>query len=108
MESCLKTYIGRADKSGSDVEKFPLGRLLKIFSTLNANTELQKRLNKLLAPRNHIAHKALFVGANYDVEKLKEADESFSIIGNEVKECVGLVIEETKMLKALQSDDPKK
>ena len=64
LESCLKTYIGRADKSGSDVEKFPLGRLLKIFSTLNANTGLQERLDKVRDSRNHIAHKSLFVGAN--------------------------------------------
>lgn len=121
LEFCLKSYIGRAYKlisrrmngkirfnySASDVETFPLERLLTIFSKLNANTRLQHRLNKLPDSRNHIAHKSLLVamGTNYDVEKFKDADESFFNLEDEVGECVNLVIEETKILKALQEQD---
>jgi hypothetical protein len=118
LEFCLKVYIGLAYKlisrcingkihfgySASDVETFPLERLLTIFSKLNANTKLQKRLSKLRDSRNHIAHKSLLLAMrkNYNVEKLREADESFFYLEDEVMECLRLIIEETQMLKALQ------
>jgi hypothetical protein len=67
---------------------------------LNANADLKTRLNKLREARNHIAHESLLVvmGKNYDVEALQENDEAFFYLEDEVSECVGLVIQETKIL----------
>lgn len=73
LELSLKFYIAAAYKQikdaldGSlpfkygfkDVENYPLERLLSIFSKLNDDQTLQARLNKLVAKRNLVAHRAL-------------------------------------------------
>ena len=88
LEFGLKAYIGHAystikksvgtkvhfDYTAKDVEEFPLERLLSIFSKLNANKELIKRLNKLRAERNHVAHNSLIIamGSKYDAGAIEE------------------------------------
>ncbi len=117
LEFCLKLYIGLTYRvishcvggkihfgySARDIETSSLGRLLGIFSKLNANDDLIKRLNKLREDRNHIAHKSLLIamGSNYDIGALKEADEDFFYLEDEVAECLSLTIKETKNVREL-------
>ena len=61
------------------VKHFPLERLLSVFAQLNANSDLQRRLNKLREHRNHAAHQALLLRhesirsiLNEDFEQTKE------------------------------------
>ncbi len=114
LELTLKLYIGRAYEfiqlalndrmhfgySIADVESFPLERLLNVFSKLNTNEELQKRLNKLRAQRNHVAHESLLIvaGTNYDVEVVQERHGEFFHLEDELMECLKLVVEETRAL----------
>ena len=69
------------DFSITDVENYPLERLLNIFGKLNGNEELKKRLNKLRSERNYIAHEALLVtiGSNPNMETLHKKAEDFVI-----------------------------
>ncbi len=73
LELSLKFYIAGAYKrikdalggqlpfkyGYKDIENFPLERLLGIFTKLNDDQVLQGRLNKLVAKRNLVAHRAL-------------------------------------------------
>ena len=115
LEFALKTYIGfsyelihkRLDgvihfgHSIQDVENHSLGRLLGLFRKLNSNTDLQNELGKLLAKRNHVAHKSLLVsaGKSYDVAALKKADEEFFYLEDDVDVCLNAVLDELRLLK---------
>lgn len=115
LEFALKVYIGRAyvlikicvgdkihfDYSASDVESFPLERLVNVFSKLNANEELHARLNKLRDERNHIAHRSLLVtiGSIYDRGAVEDKYVEYFWLEDELTECLKLVIEEAKALK---------
>jgi hypothetical protein len=73
LEFTLKLYIAGAyriiqyslegkmpfEYGHKDVENFPLERLLSTFMKLNANKELQRKMNALREKRNLIAHRAL-------------------------------------------------
>lgn len=88
FELALKIYIGKSynfihhlvedrvhfDFSISDVENYPLERLINVFGKLNGNEELKKRLNKLKSERNYVAHQALLVtiGSNPNMDTLHE------------------------------------
>ncbi len=115
LEFGLKAYISRAYSvikkrvgsemhfgySAKDVEDFPLERLLNVFSKLNANKELISRLNKLRSERNHIAHKSLIVtmGSMYDAGAVEDKCMEYFWLEDELTECLGLVIEEARLLK---------
>jgi len=115
LELSLKLYIGKSydyihalvhekvhfDFSIYDVENYPLERLLNIFGKLNGNEELKKRLNKLRNERNYVAHEALLVtvGSNADMDTLHKKAEDFFYLEDEVSECLGLLVEELKVLK---------
>jgi hypothetical protein len=115
LELSLKLYIGNSydyihmlveshihfDFSISDVESYPLERLLNVFGKLNGNDELKKRLNKLKKERNYIAHEALLVtvGTNPNMEKLQKKAEDFFYLEDELSECLKLVTEEFSKLK---------
>ena len=115
LELSLKLYIGtsydyihilvedhvRFDFSISDVENYPLERLLTLFSKLNDNEELKKRLNKLRKERNYIAHEALLVtvGSNPNMDKLQKKSQDFFYLEDELSECLKLVSEEFSKLK---------
>ncbi len=115
LELSLKLYIGTSydyihmlvedhihfDFSISDVENYPLERLLTLFSKLNGNEELKKRLNKLRKERNYIAHEALLVtvGSNPNMDTLHKKAEDFFYLEDELSECLKLVTEEFSKLK---------
>jgi len=83
-----------------DVDNFPLERLLNIFSKLNNNTELHKRLNALRVKRNHVAHKSLLVTFGWDGSgSLEKADEEFFYLEDEVHECLQAVRDELVAVK---------
>ena len=121
LEFALKIYIGRTyeliqacvgsrvyfDYSISDVENFPLERLLSVFRKLNGNAELLKRLNKLKVDRNHVAHESLLVtmGSKYDREVVQEKHGEFFHLEDELSECLKLVLEETKTINRGFSKD---
>ena len=114
LEFLLKLYIGKSydmihtcvgervyfDFSISDVENYPLERLLNVFGKLNSNKDLQKRLNKLKTKRNHIAHQSLLITigdlGNKDV--LHEKHGEFFYLEDELSECLTSTIEEFKQL----------
>ena len=93
LELSLKLYIGTSydyihmlveehihfDFSITDVENYPLERLLNIFGKLNGNEELKKRLNRLRRERNYIALEALLVtmGSNPNMRTLHKKAEDF-------------------------------
>jgi hypothetical protein len=115
LELSLKLYIGTSydyihllveghmhfDFTISDVENYPLERLLNVFGKLNGNEELKKRLNKLKKERNYIAHEALIVsiGSNPNMEELNKKAEDFFYLEDELVECLKLVTEEFSTLK---------
>lgn len=115
LELSLKLYIGtsydyihilvedhvRFDFSISDVENYPLERLLTLFSKLNDNEELKKRLNKLRKERNYIAHEALLVtvGSNPNMDTLHKKSQDFFYLEDELSECLKLVSKEFSKLK---------
>ncbi|WP_269620643.1 hypothetical protein [Zhongshania sp. BJYM1] len=115
LELSLKLYIGTSydyihmlvgehihfDFSISDVENYPLERLLNVFGKLNGNEDLKKRLNKLRTERNYIAHEALLVtvGSNPNMETLQNKAEDFFYLEDELSECLKLVTEEFRKLK---------
>lgn len=115
LELSLKMYIGTSydyiqmlveehihfDFSISDVESYPLERLLNVFGKLNGNEDLKKRLNKLRGERNYIAHEALLVtiGSNPNMETLHKKAEDFFHLEDELSECLKLVTEEFGKLK---------
>jgi hypothetical protein len=115
LELTLKLYIGRAyefidlalngrmhfDYSVADVESMPLERLLNIFGKLNGNRELLRRLNKLRAQRNHVAHESLLliIGSNYDIGAVQDRHREFFYLEDELAGCLKLVIEEMKILQ---------
>ena len=115
IEFTLKVYIAFAYRiiahstkdlipfnySFSDVESFPLERLLNIFSKMNENAALIDRLNKLRKERNHIAHESLLVaaGSDYDANAVKESEEAFFYLEDEVAECLKALVEETHTIR---------
>ncbi|WP_075179728.1 hypothetical protein [Neptunomonas phycophila] len=115
LELSLKLYIGTSydyihmlvedhihfDFSITDVENYPLERLLNIFGKLNGNEELKKRLNKLRSERNYIAHEALIVtiSSNPNMETLHKKAEDFFYLEDELSECLKLVTDEFSKLK---------
>ncbi|WP_339777300.1 hypothetical protein [uncultured Methylophaga sp.] len=115
LELSLKLYIGTAydyihmlveehvhfDFSVSDVESYPLERLLNVFGKLNGNETLKKRLNRLRNERNYIAHEALLVtiGSNPNMDTLHQKAEDFFYLEDELTECLNLVTEEFRKLK---------
>jgi hypothetical protein len=116
LEFALKAYIGRCykiihtrvgetfpfDYSAKDVEDQPLGRLLSLFSKLNANSDLVTRLRKLQAERNHIAHRSLLIamGGRYDRGAVEDKYIEYIDLEDELTECLQAVIEENRQLKA--------
>ena len=115
LELALKLYIGTSydyihmlvedhihfDFSITDVENYPLERLLNVFGKLNGNEELKKRLNKLRNKRNYIAHEALLVtiGSDPNMDTLHKNSEDFFYLEDELSECLKLVTEEFSKLK---------
>lgn len=114
LEFSLKIYIGKSydciyslvqdriyfDFSIEDIENYPLERLLNLFNKLNGNEDLKKKLNKLRAERNYVAHEALLVtiGSNPNMETLQKKDEDFFYLEDELLECLKLLVEESKLL----------
>lgn len=121
LELALKIYVGRTyelirarvgnrvhfDYSISDVENFPLERLLSVFGKLNGNAGLLKRLNKLRVDRNHVAHESLLVtmGTKHDKEVVQAKHREFFYLEDELSECLKLVLEETETLNRGFSKD---
>lgn len=115
LEFSLKLYIGTSydyilmlveghihfDFSISDIETYPLERLLTLFSKLNGNEELKKRLNKLRKERNYIAHEALLVtiASNPNMDILSKKFKDFFYLEDELSECLKLVTKEFSKLK---------
>lgn len=116
LELALKIYIGKSyeyinfllgdrihfDYSISDVESYPLERLLNVFGKLNGNDELKKRLNKLRAERNYIAHEAFLVtiGLNPNMDTLHRKAKDFFDLEDELSECLKLVTKEFDTLRS--------
>ncbi|MDF0377016.1 hypothetical protein GOC95_02210 [Methylophilus sp. YYY-1] len=116
LELALKIYIGKSyefinylvegrvhyDFSITDVENYPLERLLSVFGKLNGNQELQKRLNKLKSERNYVAHQALLVtiGNNLNTDTLHEKARDFFYLEDELMECLKLLTDEGTSLLA--------
>ena len=114
LELALKIYIGKSydliaylvedrihfDFSISDVENYPLERLLNLFGKMNRNEELKKRLNKLRAERNYIAHEGLLVtvGSAPNMDTLHQKAEDFFYLQDELAECLNLLTTESRML----------
>jgi len=114
LEFALKQYIGLAYKmiqeladdkvpfhfSEKDVENYPLERLANIFAKLNDNSDLSKKINRLRESRNHIAHKALLLvtGRRLDRGEIEDRYIEFTMMEDELTECLGEVIDELKSL----------
>jgi hypothetical protein len=111
VEEALKIYITLAyeliqdclsDKipfnyTASDVENFPLERLLNTFGKLNRNKELLARLNKLRDIRNHVAHQSLVAVIGSSESVVGDKISNFLELNNEVLECLRLLIVEMRM-----------
>lgn len=114
LELVLKIYIGKSyeliaylvedrihfDFSISDVENYPLERLLNLFGKMNRNEELKKRLNKLRTERNYVAHEGLLVtvGSTPNMDSLHQKARDFFFLQDELAECLNLLNQESKML----------
>jgi hypothetical protein len=117
LEFSLKLYIATAYKfikhkidggipfnyNFKYIENFPLGKLLNLFSQLNGNIELHKRLSKLIKTRNEVAHQALLY--HHDVFRdILSVDISSHVLNisntaTELDECLELLTHEiTAML----------
>jgi hypothetical protein len=115
LEFALKHYIGFSYQliekkldgamhfgySISDVENYPLEKLLNTFCKLNDNRPLHKRLNSLRDKRNHVAHKSLLVtfGWKEDGNALEKADEAYYYLEDEVHICLSDVQKELRVIK---------
>ena len=112
LEEALKVYISVAyeliqdclnnkipfNYSSTDIENYPLERLLSIFTKLSKNEELYSRLNKLRDVRNHVAHQSLVAIIGSDENKINVKLNNILEHNNEVIECLGLLIVEIKAL----------
>lgn len=104
LEMSLKIYIGKSyeliqhivvdrvyfDFSASDVENYPLEKLLNLFGKLNGNEELKKRLNKLRSHRNYVAHQALLLSLpkNENTDEFHEKARDFFYLEEEIMKCL--------------------
>ena len=88
------------DFSISDIENYPLERLLTLFGKLNRNEALKKRPNKLRNERNYAAHEALLVtiGSNPNMDTLHKKAEDFFYVEGELAECIDLLTKEGEIL----------
>ena len=87
LELTLKVYVAASYKiiehklngaipfryGYSDIENYPLERVINIFARLNSNKKLVKALNKLTPMRNEIAHK-LVSYRNDEIRELLDVD----------------------------------
>jgi len=115
LEFALKEYIGHCykvirsrvrdtihfDYSGKDVEDLPLGRLLGLYSKLNADSELLARMRKLQVERNHIAHGSLLIamGSSYDRGAVEDKYIEYFDLEDELTECLQAVIAANRELR---------
>lgn len=116
LEFALKVYIGLSYKviqarveglvhfgyTEDDLDDLPLGRLLSIFKKFNANAELSARLQQLVTERNHLAHRSLLItmGSLYDRGAVEDKFIEYSILEDELTECLKAVNAESRQLKA--------
>lgn len=117
LEFALKVYVGLSykviqarvkdvvhfDYADNDLDDLPLGRLLSLFKKLNSNAELLARLQKLQTERNHIAHRSLLItmGSLYDRGAVEDKYIEYSILEDELTECLKAVNAESQQLKEL-------
>lgn len=115
LELALKVYVGLSykiiktrvegvihfDYAENDLDDLPLGRLLNLFRKLNSNAELIARLQKLQAERNHIAHRSLLITmvSLYDRGAVEDKYIEYSILEDELTECLQAVNTESRQLK---------
>lgn len=115
LEFALKLYIGLSykaiklhvgnvvhfDYTEDDLNDLPLGRLLNLFKKLNSNTEFVQRLQSLQTERNHIAHRSLLItmGSLYDRGLVEDKYIEYSILEDELTECLQLLNNESRSLK---------
>lgn len=115
LELALKVYIGLSykairvrvesvvhfDYSEDDLDDLPLGRLLSLFKKLNSNAELLARLQKLQTERNQIAHRSLLItmGLLYDKGAVEDKYIEYSMLEDELNECLQAVSAESRKLK---------
>ena len=92
--------------SGDDVRNAPLERLLTVFSKLNGNIELQKKLNRLKDGRNHLAHQG-FILQFSEIHELLGLHgtvdtnvEKISQIKEETSECMRELLQEVRDVAA--------
>ncbi|KQX99227.1 hypothetical protein ASD22_02830 [Rhodanobacter sp. Root480] len=116
LEFALKLYISTAyavikqSLDGSvhfgyaykDIQRFPLEKLMNVFTKLNDNIELQSRINKLRDKRNDIAHGALLYRHDL-IRDLLALDVEAHVVDlskteQEVDECLSLVTRELEPL----------
>ncbi len=116
LEFALKVYIGLGykavkarvdgvlhfDYTEADLDDLPLGRLLGLFRRLNASEELVKRMQALQAERNQIAHRSLLttMGPLFDRGLVEDKHIEYSVLEDEVTECIQSVNDESRKLKA--------
>lgn len=123
LELALKLYISFAyavikqSLNGSvhfgyaykDIQRFPLEKLMNVFSKLNDNIELQSRINKLRDKRNDIAHGALLYRHDLIRDLLALDLETHAVdlakTEQEVDKCLSLVTRELEPLAAKFRDD---
>ncbi|MCZ8014495.1 MAG: hypothetical protein O9274_02240 [Limnobacter sp.] len=115
LELALKVYVGvnykviQARVEGlihfgyteDDLSDLPLGRLLALFKKFNTNAELHARLQKLQTERNQIAHRSLLItmGSLYDRGAVEDKHIEYSMLEDELTECLQAVNAESKQLK---------
>ncbi len=115
LEFALKVYIGLSykaiklrvenivhfDYTENDLDDLPLGRLISLFKKLNSNTALIKRLHALQTERNHIAHRSLLItmGSFYDRGLVEDKYLEYSILEDELTECLQALNSESRNLK---------
>jgi hypothetical protein len=97
IQDCLKEKIP-FNYSASDVENFPLERLLNTFGKLSRSDELLVRLNKLRDVRNHVAHQSLVAVIGSNERVVGDKISNFLELNHEVLECLRLLIVEIRAL----------
>ena len=122
LEFALKIYIATTYKiivrkldgaipfnySYQTIKDFPLERLLNCFAKMNANTDLQSRLNKLRKHRNHVAHQALL--PRHEVirdildEDFQQTKDQLAAVLTELDDCSAELVRELERVFKIHAD----
>jgi len=116
VEEALRQYMFRANVMiASEVRPFlhyahddpalskaSLGRLVSMFSRVNSDAELHRRLRELVPRRNFCAHQAYFASAGFDATNEETQYDAVALEQTRVdaEHCLQALFEEIQQLEA--------